>query len=52
VAFAIERVDQAAKQRHASSSVAPVFTDTGAPCVLAWLAFRAPEHQGTSETKH
>ncbi len=24
----------------------------GAPCVLARLAFRAPEHQGTSETEH
>jgi len=30
----------AAKRRHASSSVAPVSVDTGAPCVLAWLAFR------------
>ena len=36
----------AAKHRHASSSVAPVFTCTGAPCVLAL------EHQETSETQH
>ena len=42
----------AATRRQASSSVAPVSTDTGAPCVLAWLAFRALEHQGTSETEH
>ena len=33
----------AAKLRHASSSVVPVFTNTGTPCVLACRAFRAPE---------
>ena len=32
----------AAKRRHASSSVAPISADMGAPCVLAWLAFRSP----------
>src|SRR5919109_2241150 len=28
--------------RHASSSVAPVLANTGAPCVLAWLGAREP----------
>ena len=30
----------AAKLRQTASSVAPVFPDTPAPCVLVWLAFR------------
>src|SRR3970040_3162820 len=43
----------AASLRHAASSVAPISRfDMGAPCVLAWLAFRAPEHLGASGTEH
>jgi CO/xanthine dehydrogenase Mo-binding subunit len=33
---------RAITHRQAASSVAPVFIDTGAPCVLAWLGSRAP----------
>ena len=38
--------------RHASSSVAPVATATGAPCVLAWLGSRDPQYQQHCLTDH
>jgi hypothetical protein len=42
----------ATKLRQASSSVAPVFLNTSAPCVLAWLASRAPKPQQRDRPRH
>jgi len=38
--------------RHAASSVAPITTTIGAPCVLAWLGARTPGIHQCHEESH